>query len=184
MTRRAGGGATIGEWTFYSEDRISVFCSLFFPCSFSCCLHGGEFLCAYTHQRYICYCKPNQTLLDKKIFNNRRSHKRESKPKTTGAIAHELVPCLRRLRAPRCGKLRARCCCCGLWVLAYCCSHMLLFKWLSGSTRACESGKQSCCAASVANAEFAGEFAASYKNPPCLQNHTCTTSGTASTTRR
>jgi hypothetical protein len=30
MTRRAGGGATIGEWTFYSEDRISVFCSLFF----------------------------------------------------------------------------------------------------------------------------------------------------------
>jgi hypothetical protein len=104
---------------------------------------------------YICYCKPNQTLLNKKIFNNQKSHKWESKPKTVGVDAHELVPCLRHLGAPHYGKLRARCCLCSLQVLADCCGHMLLFTGLSGSTRTCMSRKQSCCATSVANADFA-----------------------------
>jgi hypothetical protein len=30
MAHRSGGAATISEWTFYFEDHISVFCSLFF----------------------------------------------------------------------------------------------------------------------------------------------------------
>jgi hypothetical protein len=41
MARRVGSAATTDEWTFYFEDHISVFSSMFFPCSLSCCLHGG-----------------------------------------------------------------------------------------------------------------------------------------------